>query len=74
MTTNSPSFAAPFRGKTLVLAGKLDRYTAEQVAENTAFEVAGLDAAAVTREPTAAELELLQQIDPLGLRAKEVRA
>jgi acyl CoA:acetate/3-ketoacid CoA transferase beta subunit len=48
--------------------------TAEQVAENTAFEVAGLDAAAVTREPTAAELELLQQIDPLGLRAKEVRA
>ncbi|MCB9438957.1 MAG: CoA-transferase [Mycolicibacterium sp.] len=48
--------------------------TAEQVAENTAFEVAGLDAAAVTREPTAAELELLQRIDPLGLRAKEVRA
>lgn len=48
--------------------------TAEQVAENTAFEVAGLDTAAVTREPTAAELDLLQQIDPLGLRAKEVRA
>lgn len=47
--------------------------TAEQVAENTSFVVAGLTEAPVTREPTAAELDLLAQIDPKGLRAKEVR-
>jgi len=48
--------------------------TAEQVAENTSFEVHGLDEAAETRLPTAEELELLGQIDPKSLRDKEVKA
>lgn len=39
----STSFAAPFRGKTLVLAGKLDRYTAEQVAEEVERRAGTLD-------------------------------
>ena len=46
---------------------------ADQVAENTAFEVAGLDTAGTTRLPSGAELELLQTIDPKSLRDKEVK-
>ncbi|MDO2381068.1 cholesterol ring-cleaving hydrolase subunit IpdB [Rhodococcus ruber] len=47
--------------------------TAEQVAENTSFEVAGLDEAGLTREPTAEELRLIREVlDPRGLRDREV--
>ena len=47
--------------------------TAEEVAENTGFEVAGLAEAGVTREPTAEELRIIREvIDPRGLREKEV--
>ncbi|TWH09777.1 acyl CoA:acetate/3-ketoacid CoA transferase beta subunit [Rhodococcus rhodochrous J45] len=43
------------------------------VAENTSFEVAGLDEAGATREPTAEELRLIREvIDPKGFRDREV--
>jgi acyl CoA:acetate/3-ketoacid CoA transferase beta subunit len=49
--------------------------TADEVAENTSFEVAGLAEAGVTREPTAEELRLIREvIDPRGLREREVAA
>jgi acyl CoA:acetate/3-ketoacid CoA transferase beta subunit len=47
---------------------------AEQVAENTSFEVHGLDTAEESRLPTADEQELIGEvIDPKSLRDKEVR-
>jgi acyl CoA:acetate/3-ketoacid CoA transferase beta subunit len=47
---------------------------AEQVAENTSFEVHGLDTAEESRLPTAAEQKLIGEvIDPKSLRDKEVR-
>ena len=47
---------------------------AEQVAENTSFEVHGLDGAATTRLPDADEQRLLREvIDPKSLRDKEVK-
>lgn len=49
--------------------------TADEVADNTSFEVHGLDAAGETRLPTADELQLLREvIDPKSLRDKEVKA
>ncbi|QHE67489.1 cholesterol ring-cleaving hydrolase subunit IpdB [Rhodococcus sp. WAY2] len=49
--------------------------TADQVAENTSFEVAGLDEAGVTREPTEEELHLIREVlDPRSLRDREVSA
>ena len=49
--------------------------TANQVAENTSFEVAGLDEAWVTREPTEEELHLIREVlDPRSLRDREVSA
>jgi acyl CoA:acetate/3-ketoacid CoA transferase beta subunit len=48
---------------------------ADQVAENTSFEVHGLESPETSRLPTADELKLIQQvIDPKSLRDKEVRA
>jgi acyl CoA:acetate/3-ketoacid CoA transferase beta subunit len=48
---------------------------AAQVADNTSFEVHGLDTAGETRLPTAEELVLLREaIDPKSLRDKEVKA
>ncbi|QDQ90402.1 CoA-transferase [Rhodococcus sp. WB9] len=47
--------------------------TADQVAENTSFEVAGLADAGVTREPTDEELRLIREVlDPRSLRDREV--
>ncbi|MBC2642229.1 MULTISPECIES: cholesterol ring-cleaving hydrolase subunit IpdB [unclassified Rhodococcus (in: high G+C Gram-positive bacteria)] len=47
--------------------------TAEQVAENTSFEVAGLADAPVTREPSDEELRLIREVlDPRSLRDREV--
>ncbi len=47
---------------------------AEQVAENTSFEVHGLESAEQTRLPTEAEQKLIRDvIDPKGLRDKEIR-
>ena len=49
--------------------------TADQVAENTSFEVAGLADAGVTREPTEEELRLIREVlDPRNLRDREVSA
>ncbi|AOW93490.1 CoA-transferase [Rhodococcus sp. WMMA185] len=47
--------------------------TPEQVADNTSFEVAGLDDAPPTREPTEEELRLIREVlDPRSLRDREV--
>ncbi|WP_016884026.1 MULTISPECIES: cholesterol ring-cleaving hydrolase subunit IpdB [unclassified Rhodococcus (in: high G+C Gram-positive bacteria)] len=47
--------------------------TADQVADNTSFEVAGLADAGVTREPTDEELRLIREVlDPRNLRDREV--
>lgn len=49
--------------------------TAEEVAENTSFEVAGLAEAGVTREPTAEELQIIREVlDPKNLRDREIPA
>ncbi|MDF2469298.1 MAG: CoA-transferase subunit beta, partial [Rhodococcus erythropolis] len=49
--------------------------TAEEVAENTSFEVAGLAEAGITRDPTAEELHLIREtLDPRNLRDREVSA
>ncbi|WAM17585.1 cholesterol ring-cleaving hydrolase subunit IpdB [Rhodococcus sp. JS3073] len=49
--------------------------TADQVAENTSFEVAELADAGVTREPTDEELRLIREVlDPRSLRDREVSA
>lgn len=46
-----------------------------QVAENTSFEVHGLDTADTSRLPSADELQLIREvIDPKSLRDREVRA
>ncbi|BBY86440.1 cholesterol ring-cleaving hydrolase subunit IpdB [Mycolicibacterium tokaiense] len=47
---------------------------AAQVAENTGFEVHGLDSAETTRTPTAEELELISTIDPKSLRDREIKS
>lgn len=47
---------------------------ADQVADNTSFEVHGLDTAETTRLPSEDELKLLREvIDPKSLRDKEVK-
>ena len=49
--------------------------TADQVAENTSFEVAGLADAGTTRAPTDDELQLIREVlDPRNLREREVSA
>lgn len=45
----------------------------DEVRENTAFEIHGLENAERTRLATGAELEIIRQIDPKGLRDKEVK-
>jgi len=47
---------------------------AAQVAENTGFEVHGLDTAETTRTPTPEELELIATIDPKALRDREIKS
>ncbi|AFA75308.1 putative CoA-transferase, subunit beta [Gordonia polyisoprenivorans VH2] len=48
--------------------------SAEEVAENTCFEIDGLAEAPTTREPSDEELGLIRDVlDPKGVRAKEVR-
>ncbi|BBY26130.1 cholesterol ring-cleaving hydrolase subunit IpdB [Mycolicibacterium sediminis] len=48
---------------------------ADEVAENTSFEVHGLDTAEPTRLPSTEELRLIREvIDPKSLRDREVRA
>ncbi len=48
---------------------------ADEVAANTAFEIAGLDTAQTTRWPTEEELRIIRTVlDPKGIRDKEVSA
>ena len=47
--------------------------TADEVAENTGFEIEGLADAAVTRDPSAEELRIIREVlDPRGFRNREV--
>ncbi|QIS17411.1 CoA-transferase subunit beta [Nocardia terpenica] len=49
--------------------------SAEEVAENTSFEIADLGAAGTTRLPSEEELRLIRTVlDPKGIREKEVAA
>ncbi|WP_068269034.1 CoA-transferase subunit beta [Aldersonia kunmingensis] len=49
--------------------------TADQVAENTAFEIVGLADAPETRAPSEEELRLIRDvIDPKGMRNREVKS
>ncbi|MBF6332698.1 CoA-transferase subunit beta [Nocardia transvalensis] len=49
--------------------------TADEVAENTSFEVAGLETTQTTRWPTGEELRLIRTaLDPKGIRDREVAA
>ncbi len=49
--------------------------TAEEVRENTGFEIAELDSAPVTREPSAEELKILREyLDPKNARDREIPA
>lgn len=45
----------------------------EEVRDNTGFAIHGLDEAPASRMPSAAELELINDIDPKALRDKEVK-
>lgn len=47
--------------------------TPEDVRANTSFEVHGLADAEPTRLPTGEELDLIRQLDPKGLRDKEIK-
>jgi hypothetical protein len=48
---------------------------ADQVAENTSFEVHGLNDAEVTRLPSQDEQRLIREvIDPKSLRDREIRS
>ena len=48
--------------------------SADEVAENTSFEIDGLADAPQTRRPTDEELAIIRDVlDPKGVRNKEVR-
>ncbi|NED60119.1 CoA-transferase, partial [Streptomyces sp. SID10244] len=48
--------------------------SADEVAENTGFEIAGLESAPATRNPSDEELTLIRDVlDPKGVRNREVK-
>jgi glutaconate CoA-transferase subunit B len=47
--------------------------TLEQVLENTGFEIHVPDNVTVTAAPTEAQLAIIQQLDPLNVRAKQLK-
>lgn len=62
-------------GRTMRVVSLHPGVTAGEVAANTSFDLAGLDDAAATREPTDDELQLIREvIDPKGIRNREVPA
>lgn len=73
IVTNLGVFDFSGPGRTMRAVTLHPGVTAEQVAENTGFEVAGLAEAGVTRDPSAEELRLIREvIDPRGVRHREV--
>lgn len=73
VVTNLGVFDFEGPGQTMRAVSLHPGVTVEQVRENTTFEIAGLDEAGVTREPTAEELRLIRDvIDPRNLRDREV--
>ncbi len=74
VVTNLGSFDFGGPGHTLRARTLHPGVTAEEVAENTSFEVAGLADAATTRTPNTEELRLIRDvIDPRGARDREVQ-
>lgn len=75
VVTNLGVFDFQGPGRTMRAVTLHPGVNAEQVAENTGFEVAGLAEAGVTRDPSAEELRLIREvIDPRGVRYREVPA
>lgn len=65
-------FSGPDR--TIAAVSRHPGVTAEQIAENSGIEIARLDEAPETRQPTAEELRLIREVlDPKGVRDREVR-
>lgn len=74
VVTNLGSFDFGGPGHTLRVLTLHPGVTAEEVAENTTFEVAGLADAGTTRMPNTEELRLIREvIDPRGARNREVQ-
>ncbi|MBD0861155.1 CoA-transferase [Gordonia sp. zg691] len=74
VVTNLGVFDFGGEGHTMRAVSLHPGVTADEVAENTSFEVAGLAEAPETRQPTAEELTLIRDVlDPKGIRNKEVR-
>lgn len=73
VVTNLGSFDFEGPGGTLRARSLHPGVTADEVRENTSFEIADLDSAPATREPTEVELHVLNTIvDPKGIRFREV--
>ena len=73
VVTNLGVFDFQGPGQTMRALSLHPGVTAEQVRENTSFEIADLDSAGITREPTAEELRIIREvIDPKSLRDREV--
>ncbi|PTR28961.1 acyl CoA:acetate/3-ketoacid CoA transferase beta subunit [Rhodococcus sp. OK519] len=73
VVTNLGVFDFQGPGQTMRAVSLHPGVTAEDVKANTSFEIAGLDSAGITREPTAEELRLIREvIDPKSLRDREV--
>lgn len=73
VVTNLGSFDFSGPGGTLHARTLHPGVSADEVRENTSFEVSGLDAAEPTRAPSEEELYVLNElVDPKGLRFREV--
>ena len=73
VVTNLGSFDFSGPGGTLSVRTLHPGVTADEVRENTSFEIAGLDSAEPTRAPSEQELYVLNElVDPRGLRFREV--
>lgn len=73
VVTNLGVFDFEGPGRTMRARSLHPGVTAEEVAENTSFEIAGLAEAAETRQPTAEELRLIREVlDPKKIRETEV--
>ena len=68
--------AAPLMGEhTEAVLGEVLGLTADEVAENTTFEIDGLADAPTTATPTAEQLRIIREVlDPKGVRNREVKS
>jgi acyl CoA:acetate/3-ketoacid CoA transferase beta subunit len=74
VVTNLGVFDFGGPGRTMRALSLHPGVAADEVRENTSFEVHGLDEATESRLPTGDELRLIREvIDPKALRDKEIR-